>query len=384
MCTRVFPGSVELPGFEHSKCPNLDVDRREEIQLSRGMASAMARTLSVCRASSLARVSGALSQSSSSSGRNWTRNRCGELVGNGGDWRLMRFFCREFSNERRVRAIAARGPVRIVAATKRGAAAAVREQVEDEETQDDEDDDDAEGREKEKPGRNVLKKQSARAKEWGRELAALSPAQLRQACKWAGLDEDVYDAVMLVKNLGSSSRVKHGRRRQYNYIGGLLRDADAETMESVLKATKDGDVEGLVFIPSKLPEEVDAEAGWDEESEEEEEESEEDDAALEEAKSWVQGMVAGVRAVEDEVYSIYDVEFDRQELRKLVREARTFETEASAASGDAGEAEGGVEVSKEELSALKSKSERAERKLLQFLLKIVKERRDNVYYTDVQ
>ncbi|KAL3689855.1 hypothetical protein R1sor_016164 [Riccia sorocarpa] len=334
------------------------------------MASPFVRTLLGSRASCIARASGALVIHQSSRNGRWKRNwqirgglECGSVIARG------------FSRDSRKLNGNPRGPFSIAAASKRAPASLVKEDVEDESELEEQEEDGIQSEDdggKGKIGRNASKKQSAKARVWGRELATLSPSQLRQACKWASLEEDVYDAVMLVKDLGTSHKVKHGRRRQYNYIGGLLRDVDPETMESVLKAIKDGDVEGLVFVPSGQPDDVDAEL----EVEVEDEEAKEN-GTLQQAETWCNGLVAGDRAIEDEVYSIYDVDFDRQELRKMVREVRKYEGKSAITSGSE-EAEVGQAPSEAEISTKRTKRERAEKTLLYFLLKLVKERRDNV------
>ncbi|KAL2631950.1 hypothetical protein R1flu_016636 [Riccia fluitans] len=339
------------------------------------MASTIVRTLLVSRASCIARASGALLVHSSSRSGKWTRNW---RVGGGlecttGSNMIARGFSRVKGAPRTSLPIAG-------AVSRRAPSAAVKEDVEESELEEEDGVQSEDEAGKGKISRNASKKQSARAREWGRELATLSPAQLRQACKWASLDEDVHDAVMLVKNLGTSQKVKHGRRRQYNYIGGLLRDVDPEIMESVLKATKDGDVEGLVFVPSNEPDFLDDEF---EEEVEDEEAQLQDDVTLQLAETWRNGLVVKDRAVEDEVYSIYDVDFDRQELRKLVREVWKHEIKSLRISVSE-EVEEGQESSEAEVTALRSKRERAEIALLHFLLKLVKERRDNAHENGLQ
>ncbi|GJS37122.1 ribosome-associated, YjgA [Tanacetum coccineum] len=55
------------------------------------------------------------------------------------------------------------------------------------------------------------------------------------------LDKEVFDAVMLVKRLGRD--VREGKRRQFSYIGRLLRDVEPELIDGLIKATKDGDMQ---------------------------------------------------------------------------------------------------------------------------------------------
>ncbi|CAM6117576.1 unnamed protein product [Calypogeia fissa] len=219
----------------------------------------------------------------------------------------------------------------------------------------------------ESKSRNQSKRDAKRARQWGVELASLAPAQLKQAVRWAGLSEEVYDAVMIVKNLGTVSKVRNGRRRQYTYIGGLLRDVDPNVMEPVLKATKDGDVESIMLNSAVLPdpEDLDDKESWAEEEEE-------DETKLV-ADEWLQGLVDGVSSVEDEVYSIYDVDFDRQELRKLVRNAQksTVVAESSAPSDPS-------EVDRVDLSvSLSANENKSEEKLRQFLINIARQRAED-------
>ncbi|GKF23196.1 hypothetical protein Tco_0075518, partial [Tanacetum coccineum] len=46
---------------------------------------------------------------------------------------------------------------------------------------------------------------------------------------------------MLVKRLGRD--VREGKRRQFSYIGRLLRDVEPELIDGLIKATKDGDMQ---------------------------------------------------------------------------------------------------------------------------------------------
>ncbi|GJU68181.1 hypothetical protein Tco_1254440 [Tanacetum coccineum] len=55
------------------------------------------------------------------------------------------------------------------------------------------------------------------------------------------LDKEVFDVVMLVKRLGRD--LQEGKRRQFSYIGRLLRDVEPELIDGLMKATKDGDMQ---------------------------------------------------------------------------------------------------------------------------------------------
>ncbi|XP_024364019.1 DNA polymerase I B, chloroplastic/mitochondrial isoform X2 [Physcomitrium patens] len=91
----------------------------------------------------------------------------------------------------------------------------------------------------------------SRPLKWANTLAALSSTQLREAIRLASLDEKVYDAVMLVKVLGLNDWSR--KRKELNFIGGLLRDADPELMEQVLRACEDGDRLGSTSRRLSLP-----------------------------------------------------------------------------------------------------------------------------------
>ncbi|KAJ7545875.1 hypothetical protein O6H91_08G014300 [Diphasiastrum complanatum] len=91
----------------------------------------------------------------------------------------------------------------------------------------------------EKKSKGQKKREALRAVDWGKELASLSHSQLEKAVKWASLSEDILDAAKLAKSI--NPKVRSGRRRQFNYLGSLLRDAEPELMEMVIKASKNGE-----------------------------------------------------------------------------------------------------------------------------------------------
>ncbi|XP_004291354.1 PREDICTED: uncharacterized protein LOC101304935 [Fragaria vesca subsp. vesca] len=162
--------------------------------------------------------------------------------------------------------------------------------------------------------RNALKRDARRAVRWAMDLASFSTPQLKLIIRVASLDEDVLDAVMLVKRFGND--VREGKRRQYNYIAKLLRDADTELMDALIRATKDSDQKKLQDLCGSEALSIDDE---EEEEAEESDNEEEEGSHIEVASRWVEGMINKDVDITNEVYSISDVEFDRQELRKLVR-----------------------------------------------------------------
>ncbi|XP_050367125.1 uncharacterized protein LOC126785469 [Argentina anserina] len=167
--------------------------------------------------------------------------------------------------------------------------------------------------------RNALKRDARRAVRWAMDLASFSTPQLKLIIRVASLDEDVLDAVMLVKRFGND--VREGKRRQFNYIAKLLRDADTELMDALIRATKDCDQKKLQDLCGSEALSVDDEE--EEEEAEEYENEEEQGSHVDVATRWVEGMINKDAEITNEVYSISDVEFDRQELRKLVREVHS-------------------------------------------------------------
>ncbi|KAM0950390.1 hypothetical protein DsansV1_C04g0040911 [Dioscorea sansibarensis] len=183
-----------------------------------------------------------------------------------------------------------------------------------------------------KKSRNEKKREARRAVRWGMELSAFPAPQIRRVLKLlASLECEVFDALMLVKRLGPD--VREGRRRQFNYIGRLLRDVQPELMDALIQASKDGD-------NSKLGTSSGLETDDDEEDEEEDEEGEEEGTICEVQKEegtganyielatrWFEGLIYKDPLITNEVFSVHNVEFDRQELRKLVRKIQSIQEE---------------------------------------------------------
>lgn len=180
------------------------------------------------------------------------------------------------------------------------------------------DDTDSDGPPAVKKSRNELKREARRAVQWGMELATFAPPQIKRVLRVASLDREVFDALMLVKRLGPD--VREGKRRQFNYIGRLLRKAQPDLMDALIQASKDGDNSRLLALTSQKT--------WSSEDDEEEEETtfEEEESEknyIEVAARWFDGLVYKDSSITNEVYSVQNVEFDRQELRKLVRRVQS-------------------------------------------------------------
>ncbi|XP_068314179.1 uncharacterized protein [Pyrus communis] len=164
--------------------------------------------------------------------------------------------------------------------------------------------------------RNELKRHARRAVRWAMDLASFSSPQIKRIVRVASLDQDVLDAVILVKKLGPD--VREGKRRQFNYIGKLLRDVEADLMDALIQATKDSDESKLQALSGPETLGVDDVAD-EEEAEETDCELEEEGSHIDEATRWFDGLISKDIKITNEVYSISNVDFDRQELRKLVR-----------------------------------------------------------------
>ncbi|XP_052202757.1 uncharacterized protein LOC127808310 isoform X2 [Diospyros lotus] len=171
------------------------------------------------------------------------------------------------------------------------------------ETESDDSDPDA------KKSRNQKKREARRCVRWGMELASFSSPQIKRILKAASLERDVYDAIMLVKRLGRD--VREGKRRQFNYIGRLLREVEPELMDGLIEATKDGDQSKFQAL-SGLENWV---VGDDEEEVEEAYYDDEDEGSnnyIDVANRWFDGLINKDVNVTKEIYSVQDVDFDRQ------------------------------------------------------------------------
>ncbi|XP_050267696.1 uncharacterized protein LOC126712417 [Quercus robur] len=178
-----------------------------------------------------------------------------------------------------------------------------------------------------KKSRNQLKREARRAVLWGMDLASFSNRQIRRILRVASLDEEVFEAIMLAKRLGSD--VREGKRRQFNYIGKLLREVQPELMDTLIQATKDGDESRLRALSDSLIIEDD-----DEEAEEMEEDVEEEgsDECISIATRWSEGLINKDIKITNEVYSVQSVEFDRQDLRKLIRRVHSIQDQQATST----------------------------------------------------
>ncbi|KAI0499324.1 hypothetical protein KFK09_020227 [Dendrobium nobile] len=160
-----------------------------------------------------------------------------------------------------------------------------------------------------KKSRNELKKEARRAVRWGMDLSTFSPPQIKYILRAASLEREVVDAILLVKV----------PRR-------LLRKAQPELMDALIQASRDGDTSTLQELTGQATLPID-----DNEDDEEdlEYELEEGENYMELADKWFDGLICKDPTVTNEVYSIHSVDFDRQELRNLVRRAQSVQQEGS-------------------------------------------------------
>ncbi|XP_010519141.1 PREDICTED: uncharacterized protein LOC104798667 isoform X1 [Tarenaya hassleriana] len=172
-----------------------------------------------------------------------------------------------------------------------------------------------------KKSRNLRKREARRAVRWGMELASFSNDQIKRILRAASLEEDVYDALMLAKRLGPD--VREGKRRQFNYIGKLLREVEPDLMDTLIHATKNGDQRTLQALVSSAKNNMDDVGGENDDVEtDSEDEVEWSDEYISVAARWFDGLISQNVKVTNEVYLLQSVDFDRQELRKLVRNLR--------------------------------------------------------------
>lgn len=171
-----------------------------------------------------------------------------------------------------------------------------------------------------KKSHNEKKREAKRAFKWGTEMANFSPPQIKRIVRVASLETEVYEAVLLAKRLGRD--VREGKRRQFNYIGRLLRDVDPELMDSLIQATKDGDE--IKFRNLSSSETLAIE---DDNSDVEETDCESDEEITQHqtelATRWFDGLIDKDVQTMNEIYSLQHVDFDRQELRRLVRKVHS-------------------------------------------------------------
>ncbi|XP_071713384.1 uncharacterized protein [Rutidosis leptorrhynchoides] len=184
----------------------------------------------------------------------------------------------------------------------------------------------------ERKSRNEKKREARRGVRWAMELAEFNDVQIKRILRAVSLEQEVFDAVMLVKRLGRD--VREGKRRQFSYIGRLLRDVEPELIDGLIRATKDGDQQKFQELSGSNKSDI-----GDASEEEEESSYEEDDEGYgnydDIATRWFNGLVNKDATITNEIYSLSTVEFDRQELRKLVRNVCSMQDSSATSENEA-------------------------------------------------
>ncbi|KAK3005854.1 hypothetical protein RJ639_017319 [Escallonia herrerae] len=180
--------------------------------------------------------------------------------------------------------------------------------------------------------RNEKKREARQAVRWGMELATFSVPQIKRIIRLASLEPEVLDALVLVKRLGRD--VREGKRRQFSYIGKLLREVQPELMDDLIQATKDGDLGRFQALTGSDKGVIDDDDADDEEAEEPEYDDEEEGSHIyvDMATRWFDGLISKDIDITNEIYSVHNVDFDRQELRRLVRKVHSAAQERLATS----------------------------------------------------
>ncbi|GKV48749.1 hypothetical protein SLEP1_g55546 [Rubroshorea leprosula] len=138
-----------------------------------------------------------------------------------------------------------------------------------------------------KKSRNQKKREARRFVRWGMDIASFSTPQIKRTLRVTALEQEVLEALMLVKRLGAD--VREGKRRHFNYIGKLLREVEPELMDTLIQATKVGDQKTLQHLASLQPQII-ADKDDDEESESEDED-EVSQAHTNIASRWFDGLI---------------------------------------------------------------------------------------------
>ncbi|MBA0676442.1 hypothetical protein Goari_017918 [Gossypium aridum] len=110
---------------------------------------------------------------------------------------------------------------------------------------------------------------------------------------------------MLVKRLGPD--VREGKRRQFNYIGKLLREVEPELMEVLIYATKVGDQKTLQALDGSETQIIEEEDDDDDQFE-----YSQSQEFVNTANRWFDGLISKDIEITNEVFSVSSVDFDRQ------------------------------------------------------------------------
>ncbi|KAK9151202.1 hypothetical protein Syun_009511 [Stephania yunnanensis] len=142
------------------------------------------------------------------------------------------------------------------------------------------------------------------------DLATFTTPTIKQILKLASLDGDVFEALVLVKRMGTD--VREGRRRQFNYIGRLLREVESDLMDALIRAMKDGDLTSFRQFLIQIGLWKMMTKNWTTLSLRQRSVLSSGDVWLRHLARWFEGLINKDVGTAKEVYSIHSVEFDRQ------------------------------------------------------------------------
>ncbi|GLT73622.1 hypothetical protein SLA2020_454660 [Shorea laevis] len=131
-------------------------------------------------------------------------------------------------------------------------------------------------------------------------------------------------------------------------LGKLLREVEPELMDTFIQATKVGDQKTLQHLANLQPQIMEDED--DDEESESEDEDQVSQAHTNIASRWFHGLVSKDITITNEVYSINSIDFDRQQLRKLVRRVHSMKDKRK----DVAEKNDGVKIYADIMGAEKS------------------------------
>nr|GMD84750.1 UPF0307 protein [Ipomoea batatas] len=96
-------------------------------------------------------------------------------------------------------------------------------------------------------------------------------------------------------------------------------------MDGLIEATKDGDQNKFQALSGSITWSTEDENDDEVDETEDEDENDDNEESIELADRWFDGLINKDIEVSNEIYSLREVEFDRQELRSLVRKVQSIQ-----------------------------------------------------------
>nr|GMD93810.1 UPF0307 protein [Ipomoea batatas] len=96
-------------------------------------------------------------------------------------------------------------------------------------------------------------------------------------------------------------------------------------MDGLIEATKDGDQNKFHALSGSITWSTEDENDDEVDETEDEDEDDDNEESIELADRWFDGLINKDIEVSNEIYSLREVEFDRQELRSLVRKVQSIQ-----------------------------------------------------------